>query len=240
MRCALTFGAGNGIIFESSEDFGGAAHRSEALFFKSGIRAFSRRSRRRISLLPESDKTPKPDGKPERVCALRPAGLARVAAMCGLYDSRRPCTTLFPQERQRRPLRGIFEAVCPLPRPEPRLRLGASAGQGVSAEAISRRMSCHVHTYPQPRGMLYRAPARIRVDGAVPPTHMLFRCSIARIRVHSGGRNRPTAEAVDALWRFRAYILVFISAVRHGALRKTMQRRSVAPARISVPTPTGR
>lgn len=132
MRCALTFGAGNGIIFESSEDFGGAAHRSEALFFKSGICAFSRRSRRRISLLPESDKTPKPDGKPERVCALRPAGLARVVAMRGPLDSRRFCTTLFPQERQRRlrPLRGIFEAVCPLPRPEPKLRLGASAGQG--------------------------------------------------------------------------------------------------------------
>lgn len=77
--------------------------------------------------------------------------------------------------------------------------------------------------------MLYRAPARIRVDGAVPPTHMLFRCSIARIRVHSGGRNRPAAKAVDALLRFRAYILVFISIVRRGAHRKTMQSRSVEP-----------
>lgn len=77
--------------------------------------------------------------------------------------------------------------------------------------------------------MLYRAPARIRADGAVPPTHMLFRCSIARIRVHSGGRNRPAAKAVDALLRFRAYILVFISIVRRGAHRKTMQSRSVEP-----------
>ena len=167
MRCALTFGAGNGIIFESSENPAGAAHRSEALFFKSGICAFSRRSRRRISPLPESDKRPKPDGKPERVCALRPAGLARAAAMRGPLDSRRPCTTLVPQERQRRrPLRGIFEAVCPLPRPEPRPRLGASAGQArrnfIAADVLSRS-----HIYPQPRGTLYRAPARIRVDGAV-------------------------------------------------------------------------
>lgn len=152
MRCALTFGAGNGIIFESSENPAGAAHRSEALFFKSGICAFSRRSRRRISPLPESDKRPKPDGKPERVCALRPAGLARAAAMRGPLDSRRPCTTLVPQERQqRRPLRGIFEAVCLLPRPEPRPRLGASAGQGASAEILSRRMSYHVHTYIRSR-----------------------------------------------------------------------------------------
>ena len=72
----------------------------------------------------------------------------------------------------------------------------------IAADVLSRS-----HIYPQPRGMLYRAPARIRVDGAVPPTHMLFRCSIARIRVHSGGRDRPAAEAVDALLRSRAYIL---------------------------------
>lgn len=181
MRCALTFGAGNGIIFESSEDFGGAAHRSEALFFKRGICAFSRRSRRRISPLPESDKSPKPDGKPERVCALRPAGLARAAAMRGPLDSRRPCTTLIPQERQRlRPLRGIFEAVCPLPRPEPRLRLGASAGQGASAEAISRRMSYHVHTYIRSRAGCFIARPRAYALTARCITHMLFRCSIAR------------------------------------------------------------
>ena len=208
MRCALTFGAGNGIIFESSEDFGGAAHRSEALFFKSGICAFSRRSRRRISPLPESDKRPKPDGKPERVCALRPAGRARVAAMRGPLDSRRPCTTRVPQERQRRrPLRGIFEAVCPLPRPEPRPRLGASAGQGAPAEALSRRMSCHVHTYIRSRAGCFVARPRAYALTARCITHMLFRCSIARIRVHSGGRDRLAAEAVDALLRSRAYIL---------------------------------
>ena len=163
MRCALTFGAGNGIIFESSEDFVGAAHRSEAWFFKSGICAFSRRSRRRISPLPESDKRPKPDGKPERVCVLRPAGLARVAAMRGPLDSRRPFTTLLPQERKRRPLRGIFEAVCPLPRPESRPRLGASAGQGAPAEIY--RGGCPItftHISAAARDALSRARAHTR------------------------------------------------------------------------------
>lgn len=148
------------------------------------------------------------DGKPERVCALRPAGRARVAAMRGPLDSRRPCTTLVPQERQRRrPLRGIFEAVCPLPRPEPRPRLGASAGQGAPAEALSRRMSCHVHTYIRSRAGCFVARPRAYALTARCITHMLFRCSIARIRVHSGGRDRLAAEAVDALLRSRAYIL---------------------------------
>lgn len=207
MRCALTFGAGNGIIFESSEDFGGAAHRSEALFFKSGICAFSRRSRRRIS--PPAGIGQKAEARRKAGTGLRfAAGLVRVAAMRGPLDSRRPCTMLVPQERQRRrPLRGIFEAVCPLPRPEPRPRLGASAGQGAPAEALSRRMSCHVHTYIRSRAGCFVARPRAYALTARCITHMLFRCSIARIRVHSGGRDRLAAEAVDALLRSRAYIL---------------------------------
>lgn len=208
MRCALTFGAGNGIIFESSEDFGGAAHRSEALFFKSGICAFSRRSRRRIS--PPAGIGQKAEARRKAGTGLRfAAGLVRVAAMRGPLDSRRPCTMLFPQERQRRlrPLRGIYEAVCPLPRPESRSRLGASAGQGAPAEAISRRMSCHVHTYIRSRAGCFVARPRAYALTARCITHMLFRCSIARIRVHSGGRDRLAAEAVDALLRSRAYIL---------------------------------
>ena len=242
MRCALTFGAGNGIIFESSEDFGGAAHRSEALFFKRGICAFSRRSRRRISPLPESDKTPKPDGKSERVCALRPAGLDRAAAMRWPLDSRRLCTTLVPQERlRRRPLRGIFEAVCPLPLPELRPRLGASAGQGVSAEILSRRMSYHVpaHIYPQPRGTLYRAPARIRADGTVHHPYavpMLYRAHTRTLWRTEPTRCRSRRCSIALL---RVY-LVLISTVRHGAHRKTMHKRSIVSARIYVPTPTGR
>lgn len=108
------------------------------------------------------------------------AGLARVAAMRGPLDSRRPCTTLVPQERRRRPLRGIFEAVCPLPRPESRPRLGASAGQGAPAEAISRRMSYHVHTYIRSRAGCFVARPRAYALTARCITHMLFRCSIAR------------------------------------------------------------
>lgn len=208
MRCALTFGAGNGIIFESSEDFGGAAHRSEACFSRVGFAPFRAEAGAGFHPCRNRTKGRSPTESRERVCALRPAGRARVAAMRGPLDSRRPCTTLVPQERQRRrPLRGIFEAVCPLPRPEPRPRLGASAGQGAPAEALSRRMSCHVHTYIRSRAGCFVARPRAYALTARCITHMLFRCSIARIRVHSGGRDRLAAEAVDALLRSRAYIL---------------------------------
>ena len=108
--------------------------------------------------------------------------------MRGPLDSRRPCTTLFPQERQRRlrPLWGIFEAVCPLPRPESRPRLGASAGQGASAEAISRRMSYHVHTYIRSRAG----------------------CFIARPRAYAlTARCLPPICCSDALLRAYAYTL---------------------------------
>lgn len=187
---------------------GGAAHRSEALFFKSGICAFSRRSRRRISPLPESDKRPKPDGKPGtglRFTAGRPRPRRRDARAARFTQTLHDACPA--REAAAAPLRGIFEAVCPLPRPEPRPRLGASAGQGAPAEALSRRMSCHVHTYIRSRAGCFVARPRAYALTARCITHMLFRCSIARIRVHSGGRDRLAAEAVDALLRSRAYIL---------------------------------
>ena len=66
---------------------------------------------------------------------------------------------------------------------------------------------------------------------------MLYRA----LRIHSGGRDRPAAEAVDAQLRFRAYIsCIDFDCSARRASQKTRQKRSVAPARISVPTPTGR
>lgn len=211
MRCALTFGAGNGIIFESSEDFGGAAQRSEALFFKSGICAFSRRSRRRIS--PPAGIGQKAEARRKAGTGLRfAAGLVRVAAMRGPLDSRRPCTMLFPQERQRRlrPLRGIYEAVCPLPRPESRSRLGASAGQGAPAEAISRRMSYHVHTYIRSRaGCSIARYAYTLADGTDPlPKLLMLNCASARISCidFDCSARRASQNEAKALCCARAHI----------------------------------
>ena len=116
------------------------------------------------------------------------------------------------EERQRRlrPLRGIYEAVCPLPRPESRSRLGASAGQGAPAEAISRRMSYHVHTYIRSRaGCSIARYAYTLADGTDPlPKLLMLNCASARISCidFDCSARRASQNEAKALCCARAHI----------------------------------